>query len=103
MSTEFFLKISPCKHCGRAEELLFIGRSSGGWKFQLNAIGHRNLTSLDAWVGLFSDEKHVIVDEYGREYSPVDFLAIITQRQRYRGTGPLKFNGQPSGDDYEIL
>lgn len=103
MSTEYFLKVSPCRHCGRPEELLLIGRSSGGWKFQLNAIKSKNLTSLDAWVRLFSDEKHVIVDEYGKEYSPVDLLAIITKRQCYRGIGPLKFHGQPSDDDYELF
>jgi hypothetical protein len=84
MSANYYLRAKPACTCyGREYERLHIGKSSAGWCFALrvydDGTGPANLAE---WVDLFP---FGVVDEYGREVSPEEMLAIITERKPWNG------------------
>ena len=79
MGTNYYIQTKPCAHCGRSDEPVHIGKSSGGWHFALHIYPDAGINSLDDWRPRLALEP--IVDEYGSEVSYADMLAIITQRK----------------------
>lgn len=81
MGTNYYLTVSPCKHCGRADpdDVLHIGKSSAGWCFSLHVIPERGLNSLADWLNRF--EIGEIRDEYGHSVTPTEMFDVITVRQ----------------------
>jgi len=80
MGTNYYLKSSPCPHCGRAEEPLHIGKSSAGWCFSLHVIPEAGINSLDDWLNLFTIGSMEVYDEYGTQISKDEMVDVITNR-----------------------
>ena len=86
MGTNYYLHQSFCSHCGKAENVLHIGKASAGWHFKLHVYPDKKIDSLDAWRVLFSDPHSVIKDEYDSIISVGEIIREITRRS---WTGPL--------------
>jgi hypothetical protein len=82
MGTNYYLRIEPCKHCGRSDEELHIGKSSAGWCFSLHVIPENNINTLYDWIEKFPTGK--IFDEYGVEISIGNMLDTILNRSWHK-------------------
>lgn len=80
VSTNYYLLIDTCPHCGRCDEenRLHIGKSSGGWCFSLHVMPERDIHDLDDWLPLLDTGQ--IVDEYGEKVTIQELLDVITNR-----------------------
>lgn len=80
MTTEYnFIRV--CEQSGE-QSSLFIGLSSGGWRFNFRAHPSLGLVSLQAWRDLFEKEPESrIEDEYHRVVSVADFLSFVEAKQ----------------------
>ena len=92
MGTNYYLRQSPCSHCGHVPADLHIGKSSAGWNFglriypkidgepdeRLKAFGTVEICELDDWRSLF--DRFPIFDEYDKRVSAADMIATITER-----------------------
>lgn len=63
-------------------DILHIGKSSGGWCFSLHVIPDRGINSLGTWVPIFIDPERAIVDEYLDEIDWEQMMRTITARGR---------------------
>ena len=86
MGTNYFLVIPSCPTCGRGNDKKHIGKSSGGWCFSLRVSPDEGIESLADWVAQWAPADRIIRDEYGREISPTEMLAIIADRERVNDT-----------------
>lgn len=80
MGTNYYLKTNKCEHCGRADEPVHIGKSSGGWCFSLHVIPEDGINSLADWEARWPTG--VIENEYGETITPEEMRKIITERSR---------------------
>ena len=78
MGTNYYHHLGVCKHCGRGDEPVHIGRSSFGWCFSLH-VGGEAPVDLNGWQERW-DAGGVIKDEYGDVVEPTEMLLIITNR-----------------------
>jgi hypothetical protein len=69
-----------CPTCGQTtSEVVHIGKSSAGWRFQFRGYREEGLTSAKAWLEFLQDKP--IVDEYGRHHELTDFVDMIRSKQ----------------------
>ena len=97
MGTNYYLKgTGRCAACGRGpDEGLHIGKSSFGWAFALHVYpdgidtssGRTAPRDLEEWIPRFAEG---IVDEYGNSVEPQQMIDIITKRDKYRASAPLR-------------
>jgi len=80
MGTNYYFCVDRCKHCGRSEEKLHIGKSSMGWCFGLQLLPEEGINTLGDWIERWPDGH--IEDEYGEGITPKEMLWIITERKR---------------------
>lgn len=80
MGTNYYARFNVCKCCGRAEEELHIGKSSGGWVFSLHVIPEKGITTLDDWKERLQKDGVTIWDEYGTQKSYEELMDVITNR-----------------------
>ena len=78
MGTNYYLRVSPCQHCGRSDSALHIGKSSAGWCFALNT--NPGIASLDDWRRKFAEDGITIEDEYGQTMTVPEMITEITER-----------------------
>lgn len=78
MGTNYYLKTNSCAHCGRSDEPLHIGKSSGGWCFSLRIYPDDGINTLGDWRTKLASGG--IVDEYGNAIELADMIATITER-----------------------
>ena len=95
MGTNYYLHKNICGHCGRSDERIHIGKSSGGWCFSLCVHPWDGINDLPEWVEEW--KTGVIKDEYGKTVTPEEMTRIITEREgspwpdeKY-GNGPLQY------------
>jgi len=93
MGTNYYLKTEVCECCGRSDEELHIGKSSGGWCFSLHYDDDEGVCSLDDWLVLFRATDNVIRDEYGNVITPTEMQRVICNR----GAKSDKFEKKPYG------
>lgn len=67
---------------GDGDDILHIGKSSGGWCFSLHVIPERGINDLWDWFDLFLDPDRIIINEYRDNVSIADMMRTITQRSR---------------------
>lgn len=91
MGTNYYWHRDSCAHCGRSDEPVHIGKSSGGWCFGLHVaepgsvvtVGSVELPhDLNGWRILFDMPGSKIVNEYGEEITAERMLVEITERGR---------------------
>lgn len=82
MGTNYYLHVGVCPTCGRAEEVLHIGKSSAGWCFALHVLPERGINTLADWEQEWGPSRHYreIRDEYGEVVTPEELLRSITER-----------------------
>lgn len=78
MGENYYLHFEHCPHCGRSDDPLHIGKSSGGWCFSLHVIPEMGLTSLEAWGRML--DVGTIRDEYNKMLTKDELLKKITGR-----------------------
>lgn len=81
MGTNFYLYKNTCRHCGRGDAPLHIGKSSAGWCFALHVLPEEGIKDLDDWKKRFEGAGNTIKDEYGREVTPEEMIETITKRE----------------------
>jgi hypothetical protein len=92
MGTNYYAHVNICYECGKAERVLHIGKSSGGWTFSFR--GYRphldintwetddlNVTSFDDYKELLSQNNTKIIDEYGTVILYDEFIAIVESKK----------------------
>lgn len=84
MGTNYYLKRNCCPTCGRGDEPLHIGKSSGGWCFSLHVHPEDGINDLCDWEKEMYESGGVIENEYGETISVVRMLEIITERSSDR-------------------
>lgn len=89
MGTNYYLYTSVCLQCGRGDEPLHIGKSSGGWCFSLHVDPDKGINDLPDLESRWSTPDAVIRDEYGRAVTPEEIRAVITERKWSRTDMPL--------------
>jgi hypothetical protein len=82
MGTNYYLSKKVCPHCERSEEIIHIGKSSGGWVFSLHVIPEEGINDIGDWKSLFSIHDNVIKDEYGRILTTEEMISVICDRSR---------------------
>lgn len=80
MGTNYFLEINKCSCCGRSD-ILYIGKSSAGWKFMFQKIPNK-AENFEQWCDLLI--RGEIIDEYGRHWSLQKFLDLVKSKQKDR-------------------
>lgn len=100
MGTNYYVPLDPCKHCGRADEKIHLGKSSYGWKFHFR--GYRDtyqpdIKSVNDWKDFLAGKQ--IFDEYGKEISHTDFWQFVEGKQQGRSNleDPLRPNPYSTG------
>jgi hypothetical protein len=86
MGTNYYLIYKTCEHCGQTPQRKHIGKSSGGWVFQLAVYPDEGIDGLDNWKRIFQDHDFErIENEYGDNVTVGDLLRTITERHHPRG------------------
>src|ERR1035438_3118957 len=80
MGTNYYLHENICPHCGRGDEPLHIGKSSGGWCFALHVIPELGLNTLNDWEKRWRGAQAVIKNEYGDAIPSSMMIATIVSR-----------------------
>lgn len=104
MGANYYLKKEAeptCKCCNRPyeDEILHIGKCSGGWCFSLHVIPELGLNSLDDWTTKIVEDGWSIENEYGNEVSPSEMLFRITERARVK---PLDWSEVDLARNYAV-
>lgn len=96
----YYLHENGCPHCGRGDEPLHIGKSSGGWCFALHVYPDEEvgIKNLDDWRAKWSAPNCRIKDEYGQVITPTEMDEIITARKS--GTPP--WNEQQRRENHAV-
>ncbi len=81
MGTNFYLHRNICSCCGRGDEPLHIGKSSGGWVFALHIYPENGINDLEDWIKIWTQQNATIKDEYERIVIPDVMMDIITERK----------------------
>lgn len=68
---------------------IHVGKSSGGWAFNLHVLPDLGITDLEDWAELL--KYGVLKDEYGARKDPENFIESIKQRCWHRA--PSLFGG----------
>lgn len=79
MGTNFYIHNDTCKHCGRGDEGIHLGKSSAGWSFALQANGfqwYKNWEQMKKWL-----QGKQIKDEYGDPMSTEEFIEMVEKRK----------------------
>jgi hypothetical protein len=77
MGTNYYHIKDKCPHCGRHDEPLHIGKSSGGWTFSFH--GTEQIRSYKDWLSQLSIG--TIQDEYGDEISLEEFKKFVESKR----------------------
>ena len=78
MGTNYYVVEDVCKHCGRGDDEIHIGKSSAGWCFSLHVTPEDDINSLDDWKKFWAGKE--IRDEYGDKITEDRMLDVITNR-----------------------
>ncbi len=91
MGTNYYYhKQEACKCCGRNDEPVHIGKSSGGWCFSMHIDEYEGIKNYDDWKKLFEIEGSYIEDEYGDVIDKDYFCKSIVEDRHWRGEHPSR-------------
>ena len=99
MGTNFYATehcLNPCAHCQRPR--LHIGKRSGGWTFGFEAHPHwvdaddddLVLETRAQWREYLRRPGVIIDDEYGREFTPDEFDALVDRTREPWGPNRIQ-------------
>ena len=79
MGMNFYAINKPCKHCGRSDGVIHLGKSSIGWAFALQANDfqwYKNWEEMKEWL-----KGKIIQDKYGKRVSRKEFVEWVENRK----------------------
>lgn len=107
MSTNYYLRINDCKHCGR-NDAIHIGKISGGHQFVFQAFNEYEssvifipVKSVKDWRYLISNPKSTIYDEYGNIIDKSHFWDNIVMPSKGRINYHFKYSDSNSFTDID--
>lgn len=83
MGTNYFFKEDCCPTCGHSSQL-HIGKSSGGWPFNVHVIPEKGIWSWNDWMSFFAKTKGKIFDEYGDEISVDELNKWVVFKRKHK-------------------
>ena len=102
MGTNYYLHKNTCDHCGRSDERIHIGKSSGGWCFALHVGDDIGINSLENWKAEW--KTGVIKNEYDDVLDSVAMLEVIEDREPYAlRHSPHDGHCIGHGDTYDLI
>ncbi len=81
MGTNYYANINCCKHCGRPEEKIHIGKSSFGWKFLIDMNDSEYYKSFEEFISFISNKDIRLISENNDEISWEDLLGLIKSKK----------------------
>ena len=101
MSTEYFARVNPCPHCGRAENEVNIGMKACGWRFVFRRHIEPRILRIDEWRAFLAANPD-IVDEYSKTITVDQFWAMVESAQDQKSsTG--EYDGFREIDGYDFF
>lgn len=112
MGTNYYARRNSCEHCGRGDDELHIGKSSGGWSFSFHAYREWEtwdddpIDSYARWLEVLSEPGVTIRNEYGEDVTLDKLKELIaskvngTKHAEYVKTDPLCQRFCKPGDDW---
>ena len=91
MSTNFYATATcehPCAHC--QPDGIHIGKRSGGWTFGFEAHDDLGLATRKAWQAHLRQPGVAITDEYGQQYAPDEFDALVDKTREPWGPNKIE-------------
>ena len=101
MSTNFYATAAcdhPCEHCQPEE--LHIGKRSAGWTFGFEAHDDLGLTTRKAWQAYLRQPGVAITDEYGQQYTPDEFDALVDKTREPWGPNRIEPRRRDGWNDW---
>jgi hypothetical protein len=80
MGTNYYAQIGKCQTCGRFEEEIHIGKSSAGWRFNIE-IHKEFYNNWDEFLIFINRWDVKLFDEYKTKISPEDLLELIKEKK----------------------
>lgn len=102
MGTNFYATTTcgqPCEHC--RPDTVHIGKRSGGWTFGFQAHDDLGLTSRKAWQEHVRRPNVAITDEYGQQYTPAEFDALVDQTREPWGPQRIEPRRRTGWNDWK--
>ena len=87
MGTNYYAHINKCKCCGKAEEVIHIGKTSYGWRFGLD-VSENNIeyfTDYKSFKKFIHSEDIDLLNEYGDRVTLELLYATIEERKDKQG------------------
>ena len=88
MGTNYYAYRNACEHCGRGDDELHIGKSSGGWTFSFQAYKQfetwdekEPIDNYDKWISVLSEPGVVLRNEYGEVVSLEEFMKLVERKK----------------------
>lgn len=95
MGTNYYFVADPCPHCGRRDERLHIGKSSGGWCFALHVDPDNGIDNLTDWQTQWSRGGKIVISD-GYTLTADEMLDTITNRSNPRDWNTKAWYGYES-------
>jgi len=86
MGTNYDIKYKICSKCKRFDEL-HLGKSSGGWKFCLQANEfkyYKNWSEMRKWLLKMTRQGAVIRNEYNEKVLFEEFVTLVESKQKIK-------------------
>lgn len=84
MGTNYYWHKNTCPCCKRSEEVVHIGKSSGGWPFNIHIYPEKDILSWKDWMGTFECESGIIKDEYGGTITPQKLNELVEYKRMHK-------------------
>ena len=83
MGTKYYAQINKCKVCGKPDDEIHIGKSSYGWRFNIQ-INFELYKDWREFVSFINRKDVKLYDEYKTEISPEDLLILIKSKKDFK-------------------
>ena len=80
MGTNYYAQINKCKVCGKPDDEIHIGKSSYGWRFNIQ-INFEFYKDWREFVSFINRKDVKLYDEYKTEISSEDLLSLIISKR----------------------
>lgn len=105
MGCNFYLIKNRCKHCGRSDEPIYLGKSSMGWKFTLQANDfeyYKDWPGMKKWLGEQVKSGEYIRDEYLEIVTLHEFITLVEGKQTTKDPQELNVDFATIVDGYKF-
>lgn len=94
MGTNYYHRTNVCEHCGRGDDDVHIGKSSGGWTFSFH--GTAEIRSWEDWLKVLRGGGEIF-DEYERRVTLRDFIKLVDDKRTAELNHTIEMRNSPDG------